>query len=252
MVGNLEGPNVPKELVEFAENYEINTVYEIGSRDALDGMYIASVLEAKELHIFEPNAGSAKLCSENILKYDLPISITVNECAVSDTVGPVNFYPVDTVNTQTPVHGGNPGASSMFNFNREYPYENIVQKQSVVHSETLDNYCKTHLAPDLMWIDAQGAELMILKGGLETLSEVNIIFTEVCFKPIYLDQPLFWEIDKILKSQGFDRHQIFFGRAGTKKKIKRWLSRQKFSKFLPDRFWAKSPWFTDAIYIRNH
>lgn len=52
-------------------------------------------------------------------------------------------------------------------------------------------------------LDVQGAEAMVLAGATETLKSVLVVQTEVCFLPLYVDQPLFADLDRILAAHGF-------------------------------------------------
>lgn len=56
---------------------------------------------------------------------------------------------------------------------------------------------------DLLWMDAQGAELLILEGAIETLDRVNLIFCEVSSFKLYENGAVFSEIDEFLTRQGF-------------------------------------------------
>jgi len=58
-------------------------------------------------------------------------------------------------------------------------------------------------APDILSIDAQGAELAILKGGAKTLESVLALVTEVEFDEIYQGQGLFHEQLEYLLGFGF-------------------------------------------------
>jgi FkbM family methyltransferase len=66
---------------------------------------------------------------------------------------------------------------------------------------------------DLLKLDTQGSEAEILRYAGETLKRCLIIQTEVEFVPLYEDQPLFAEIDQLLRSQGFIFHR-FLGMSG--------------------------------------
>jgi FkbM family methyltransferase len=64
--------------------------------------------------------------------------------------------------------------------------------------------------PDMLSIDAQGAEYKILKGAAEALrTEVLLVITEVEFHRIYDGQPLFSEQFDLLYSNGFRLAEIF-------------------------------------------
>lgn len=54
-----------------------------------------------------------------------------------------------------------------------------------------------------MWMDVQGAELLVLKGAEELLKRTKIIMTEVGLKPYYEGHTLKVEIDSYLAAHGF-------------------------------------------------
>lgn len=58
-------------------------------------------------------------------------------------------------------------------------------------------------AIDHLKIDTQGSELDILKGSEGILKTVRSIEVEVEFNPIYEGQPVFSDVDKYLRAQGF-------------------------------------------------
>ncbi len=57
---------------------------------------------------------------------------------------------------------------------------------------------------DYLKIDVQGGELDVLKGAQCLLENVIAVHCEVEFAPVYQDQPLFAEIDTLLRSIGFE------------------------------------------------
>jgi FkbM family methyltransferase len=59
---------------------------------------------------------------------------------------------------------------------------------------------------DLLKIDIQGGELAVFENGREKLRNTVAIQTEVSFMPLYQGQPMFADIDRELRSQGFIPH----------------------------------------------
>jgi hypothetical protein len=70
---------------------------------------------------------------------------------------------------------------------------------------TLDRWWKDAGKPDVCFIklDTQGSELSILQGGTDLLKGCLGCEVEVEFTALYQGQPLFHEIDRYLREQGF-------------------------------------------------
>lgn len=66
---------------------------------------------------------------------------------------------------------------------------------------------------DLLKLDTQGSEAEILAHASKTLDQCLIIQSEVEFVPLYEDQPLFADVDQLLRRRGFMFHR-FLGLAG--------------------------------------
>jgi len=61
---------------------------------------------------------------------------------------------------------------------------------------------------DLLKIDIQGAELMVFQHAPKVLSRCVVVHTEVEFLPLYVDQPLFSDVERFLRAQGFVLHKF--------------------------------------------
>jgi lipopolysaccharide transport system ATP-binding protein len=61
---------------------------------------------------------------------------------------------------------------------------------------------------DYIKLDTQGSELEILRGAGALLESIRCIDVEVEFNPIYLDQPLFADVDRFLRQNGFVLWQL--------------------------------------------
>jgi FkbM family methyltransferase len=103
-----------------------------------------------------------------------------------------------------------PGASSVFLPNRkflnQFPDQNRfdIVKEYSVNSSTIDElYDEKYFDRiDFVKIDVQGSELNVLKGGkLFLKSNIIGIEVEVEFSELYVDQPLFSDIDKFIREE---------------------------------------------------
>jgi FkbM family methyltransferase len=74
-----------------------------------------------------------------------------------------------------------------------------------IETTTLDTFCQAEQVSeiDFLQIDVQGAELDVLKGSTQILQTVLAIQVEVEFVPLYLDQPLFADVDAFLRNHEF-------------------------------------------------
>lgn len=65
--------------------------------------------------------------------------------------------------------------------------------------------------PDMLKVDAQGAENAILKGGQKKLSEAVVVMPELRFFRLYKDEPMMGDVDGTLREMGFMLHKILPG-----------------------------------------
>jgi FkbM family methyltransferase len=77
-----------------------------------------------------------------------------------------------------------------------------------VETVRLDDLEETRDA-DLIKLDIQGAELMALRHGVERLRAAVAVQTEVEFLPMYVDQPMFADVDQFIRQHGFMFHRFY-------------------------------------------
>lgn len=113
------------------------------------------------------------------------------------------------------------GSSRVFH-RCNYPMTSSLYKPDLRWMDLFDNlavYCQveslhpveTHRLDDVkeieevdfLKLDVQGAEMDVLRGASRILHSVLAIQTEVEFVPIYENQPLFADVDQLLRSHGF-------------------------------------------------
>ncbi|MDQ6909208.1 MAG: FkbM family methyltransferase [Actinomycetota bacterium] len=83
--------------------------------------------------------------------------------------------------------------------------EGRVVKTHPVELTTIDEWCGSEGRSDADFIklDTQGTELDILRGGENLLQTVRAVEVEVEFNELYTGVPLFGEVDRYLREQGF-------------------------------------------------
>jgi FkbM family methyltransferase len=137
------------------------------------------------------------LSAKKMLKSYQP-RLTLIESAVFNVDGKVSF----NVNTHDGTH-------SIFDIGKQQYWAGKATTKNIkqVNSITLDNYCDLneigHI--DILKMDIQGAELNALKGARKLLSQKNItmIVTEVEFKELYKNQPLYEDLAVYLRDYGY-------------------------------------------------
>jgi FkbM family methyltransferase len=181
-----------------------SNILDIGSWHALQSIELANLFPDAEVNAFEPVPESYSQCVKNASESGK--NIKVHNLALSNTEdSEVPFYVVDAATSTSP----NLGASSLLPFEEGLngKYFNHVWNQNAIRvkSDTLDSWCAKNGKSkiDLIWIDVQGAEKLVFEGGVKTLENVKVIFTEVGLKPYYKGHNLYEEINGFLVDLGF-------------------------------------------------
>jgi FkbM family methyltransferase len=118
-----------------------------------------------------------------------------------------------------------------------------VVERTTVSTKRLDDIDEVQNA-DYLKIDVQGAEVDVFNGAESLLADIVIIHTEVEFVPLYINQPLFAEVDQILRKNGFLFHK--FNRNGLAgRTFKPLIVNNNISQLLSQILWS------DVIYVKN-
>lgn len=105
--------------------------------------------------------------------------------------------------------GASTGSSSLLNPTRHLEHHPNVQfdenDSQMVVTVPLDEACKELGIQkiDLLWIDTQGAELLVLKGAAGMLSHTSFIYLECSVDPLYEGGASYDEIKTFLSVHGF-------------------------------------------------
>lgn len=111
---------------------------------------------------------------------------------------------------------------------------------------TLDAFCQEEKLEeiDFLHVDVQGADLDVLRGASELLERSILgIIIEVEFSPLYVNQPLFSDIDVNLREQGFRLFDLNTSHPACR--VHRWDSPIYSSLKKGQLLWA------DAYYLRD-
>src|SRR5689334_15065326 len=131
-------------LSTFLQNRRVDfdtfgTVFDIGSRDGLQAIDLSQVFPRANVVAVECNSATLETCRHNIAAHP---RIRLVDKAINAFTGHCPFYPTDPSRTVTTWADGNPGASSLFIANGEYPAEKYVQNETEVECTRLDDLCR--------------------------------------------------------------------------------------------------------------
>ncbi|MCC6467701.1 MAG: FkbM family methyltransferase [Alphaproteobacteria bacterium] len=98
----------------------------------------------------------------------------------------------------------NPDVLALFH---GFPDWGRVVRTEAVDTVRLDDVAET-AGLDLLKIDIQGAELMVFENAPRRLAEALVIQTEVEFLEMYRGQPLYGDVERFLRAQGFMLHRF--------------------------------------------
>ncbi|MGH7131746.1 MAG: FkbM family methyltransferase [Phycisphaerales bacterium] len=144
---------------------ENDVFHDIGANIGLVSLLVARKHAGRALraHAFEPEPRNADRVRANIRANGLESQVFVEACGVGSSSGTLKLFLAGYI-----------GDHSMLDQNRKGEYVEVP----VV---TLDEFCKTHPAPQSMKIDVEGFELEVMKGAKGVLSSgaVRDVFVEV-------------------------------------------------------------------------
>lgn len=207
---NSRGSMVARRLLWLLGKTElcgIRQILDIGSWHLEQSIEFSAVFQHARIDAFEPVPDSYRLCGERLsqLQTQTRDRIRVHNIALTEKTGEVPFYVVD------PGTGKNidEGFSSLFKLNGNFKVNRSspgpTQRKITVKADTLDKWCVQNNVSevDIIWIDVQGAELLVFKGAENILRNTRIIMTEVGLKPYYEGHTLKTDIDTFLFENGF-------------------------------------------------
>lgn len=211
-------------LDAFSRKDVIKSLVDIKNPTILDvGANIGDTLvEFKEwwpdskIHCFEPQAECWDYLDQKVLDNNYK-NVIINKFAVGDQdINEAVFYSHKMTSGQSGFHKINNNSIDSIDQNNiateidREEYENRLNQKRIVKVKTLYDYLNSkkinHI--DLLKIDTQGFEPEVLSGLRESLSNVDIIITELMFFDFYEKSLSFSDIEKFLLPCGFKLFDI--------------------------------------------
>jgi FkbM family methyltransferase len=209
-----QGKTNYNKFFKYIDNSKVNTVFEVGSRDCLDGITLLNTFKS-ETHCFECNPNQLEECKENIKGVD---NIYLCEKAVYDQSG-LNMEFTVPVKMPGDFKSWNGVGSLNGELTKEWWARNnhsyqhcdnteIIYDKVSVESITLKQYCIENNITnvDLICLDVEGVSLRVLKGLEDYIDNVTYVVSEVVKIPAHgdTDDDLFEDLNNYLLSKGFE------------------------------------------------
>lgn len=246
--------SVPEGNYAWALRYlkqPVTSVVEVGSRDGLDAIDLASRLNCR-VDAFEAAPEQFIVVESNIRASGLA-DVFAHEMALSDENGTVDFWAVDTDSYD------NTGLGSLYEVNFDNrgtddidAGRGPVQKQTTVRAARFDSLDLP--TPDLLVMDVQGAETRVLAGLGAHLKSCRYVICEAERVPSYQGGNAFKDLHTYLKSRGYSLVASTIGSGSTRE---RWINfwRTNLAIALRDRTLHPTRVYQgcfDVLYVNDH
>lgn len=188
-----------KDYIRQLCNNQNPIIFEIGSADGIDTLDFIHHFNHLDFQMFcfEPYEENIKEFKKRICDH----RVKLFEGVVGNTDGSVDFYASLGKN----IYSGSlrqPGDLLFKTWPELFQKENSFAK-TVVQSVKLDTFVEQNKIKsiDFMWLDCQGAEDIVIAGGVNTFAnKVKYLYTEYSNQEIYAGEPKLSQIIKSLKT----------------------------------------------------
>lgn len=182
---------------------EAITIFDVGAHDGRTAKLYRKYFPESKIYSFEPTPNTFRQLKNNISSYQ---NVEVFNVALSNFVGQTNFFINNSSMTNSLLK---PLSDETYNSNDIYATKEKIK----VDTDTIDNFCSVNKIEkiNILKIDVQGAERDVLNGTVDMLKKKNIdlIYLEVEFIELYLNQPLFHDISLFLKTFDYNLYYLY-------------------------------------------
>jgi 2-O-methyltransferase len=183
------------------------TIVEVGCHVGIDTLEFSLLFPEGKVYGFEPHP---QLFAECWQRTQLRTNVQIWQTAMSDELGGSIFHPSS---------GSSTGSGSLLEptvHKINHPEVTFhTDKRFFVFTNTLDLWSRSMSVEkiDLLWIDVQGAELLVFKGAKEMLQKTEYIYVEVSEVPLYEGGAAYSELKVLLEDLGFNLKQEYIPNA---------------------------------------
>lgn len=199
------------DLTKYYGKRDKLTIFEIGSCEGEDTIRLKRAFPNSTVYTFEALPKNVKIIKNNLKRYGLKTA-NVFQLALSNHDGTSDFH----VSSGHPDHlpkvkgwdYGNKSSSLLPPKEHKNVLKWVKFKEKItVKTSRLDSFCRMKNIEkiDFIYLDVQGAELMVLEGAGKFLRNIGAIWMEVEAIELYKGQPLKNDVQKFMQQNGFSR-----------------------------------------------
>lgn len=192
----LTDASITKEFIHRLVSRPDPTILEIGCNDGTDTLWFLEVFDSPKIFCFEPDPRAASRFRHQIGERP---EISFYEYAIASKNGKKTFYMSGGAENEEMPEGWDRSGSirKPKNVTRVHPWLTF-EKNIIIQTKTLDTWCTEQGIDqiDFIWMDVQGAEIDVIRGGRNTLRNTRFLYTEYNNKKLYEGQ---LSLKKLLK-----------------------------------------------------
>lgn len=198
-----------KRLIQNLVANKYPVIFDIGAHHGESIKYFKELFPKSIIHSFEPDPDSFDKLSCN--KID---NVHCHNLAVSDSSGTKTFYrnKISHTNSLLKVNLASKDSIGITNAKKNNQKDFFLgfNSEFEVTTTTLDAFTQANLINmiDLLKIDVQGAECLVLSGGIISLKKTKILMLEISFFDYYENQTTFLNVETLLAPIGFKLYNI--------------------------------------------
>lgn len=195
---------ITKELIRECVGKQEPTILEIGCNDGTDTLKFLEIFDNPSIYCFEPDPRAIAKFKANVGQCS---NVHLFEIAVSDRNGEITFYqssgqaPGESATAMPEGWDQSGSIKEPKDHLRVYPWVTFGNSITV-KTATLDTWCNAQGLEliDFIWMDVQGAEVDVLRGGVNTLNNTRFLYTEYYNKELYKGQYTLKQLLKYLNT----------------------------------------------------
>lgn len=183
---------ISKELIQACVGRDDPTILEIGCNDGGHSLWLLDLFSNPTVYCFEPDPRAIARFKKTVGRR---ANVTLFEMAISDHDGEVAFHQSAGERDEKQAAAMPEGWDLSGSIRR--PKDHLVAHPWVkfdrtiqVATSTLDSWSAKHrVGPvDFIWMDVQGAEIDVFRGGMETIARTRFLYTEYGAREFYEGQ----------------------------------------------------------------